>query len=408
MPDPVLMARQPIFNNEIAIVAYELLFRRSADIDAANIIDGDSATSELLINAFTHLNIDDVVGSKRAYVNFTRRLLSSPPPFDKSRFVIEVLEDVELDENLLSSLQRLSGSGYTIALDDFVMQPGAESLLKLADIVKIDVLDYSSEALRQCVEHLAPYGLKMLAEKVETHEMYNYCRDLGFELFQGYFLSRPQMIKGKSVPASKIAVMEVLALLQNPDITTKELETIISRDPVLSIRTMRMVNSAFHRPVSKIESLQRAITFLGLNQIKSLTSLLALTNLSDKPDALKHQTMIRARMCEELAAHFAPAERSSYFSTGLLSTLDAYFDQPLADVIGNMSLHEDLMRALLNFEGNHGRILRAVILHEKASWSEVDWDTLKTLNIDAQVMNTAYQDSITWADQAGVMSGKNH
>ena len=122
MQEPVLMARQPIFDSEVGVVAYELLFRQT-DLNEAPVTDGDSATSELLINAFTHFNIDDVVGNKRAYVNFTRKLLDEPILFDKRRFDIEVLEDVVMDAELVSCIARLVAEGYTIALDDFIMQP---------------------------------------------------------------------------------------------------------------------------------------------------------------------------------------------------------------------------------------------------------------------------------------------
>lgn len=401
MQQPVLMARQPIFDSEVGVVAYELLFRQS-DLNEANVTDGDSATSELLINAFTHFNIDDVVGNKRAYVNFTRKLLDEPIPFDKRRFVIEVLEDVVIDADLVDCIARLVAEGYTIALDDFIMQPGAEALLELAEIVKIDVLDYTTEELASCVERLSKYKLTLLAEKVETHEMYNLCRSLGFELFQGYFLSRPQMLTGKRIPASKLAVMELLGRLQDPDIGTHDLEDVIARDPVLSIRTLRLVNSAFHRRMSKIESLQRAIAYLGIRQIRSLASLLALTNLSDKPSALKSQTIVRAKMCEELAGCFDEENPSGYFSVGLLSTLDAYFDQPLADVLKAMSLHEDLVGALTTFEGNYGKVLQAVISHEKAQWTDVDWEALAGLNIHVDELNEAYREAITWTDASGL------
>ncbi len=403
MQEPVLMARQPIFDNEVGVVAYELLFRQSEN-NEARVTDGDSATSELLINAFTHFNIDDVVGNKRAYVNFTRKLLDEPIPFDKRRFVIEVLEGVAIDAELVACVRRLVDEGYTIALDDFIMQPGAEPLLELADIVKIDVLQYSDEELGECVKRLAPYNLTLLAEKVETHEMYDRCRALGFEFFQGYFLSRPQMLTGKRIPASKLAVMELLGRLQDPDISTRALEDVIARDPVLSIRTLRLVNSAFHRRLSKIESLQRAIAYLGIHQIRSLASLLALTNLSDKPSALRSQTIVRAKMCEELATHFDEENPSAYFSVGLLSTLDAYFDQPLADILEAMSLHEDLVIALTDYEGQYGRVLEAVISHEKAEWKNVDWDGLAEMNIFVDELNDAYRAAITWADASGLAS----
>ena len=212
------------------------------------------------------------------------------------------------------------------------------------------------------------------------------------------------MLTGKWIPASKLAVRELLGRLQDPDISTQALEEVIARDPVLGIRTLRLVNSAFHRRLNKIESLQRAISYLGIRQIRSLASLLSLTNLSDKPSALRSQTIIRAKMCEELAFRFDEDNPSGYFSVGLLSTLDAYFDQPLSDILDAMSLHEDLVVALTGYEGSYGKVLQAVICHEQAQWTQVDWNALAELNIHVDELNEAYRSANTWTDASGLAS----
>ena len=186
----VIMARQPIYDINVNVVAYELLFRDCLANEAV-IADGDSATSELLVNLYTHFDIDEVVGGKKAYINFTKKLIEDLPPFDKEGFVIEVLEDVVIDDDLVANLKKLSEAGYTIALDDFVHDELSNRVLPWVNIVKIDVLQLSDTELEEHVELLREYDVTLLAEKVETHEMYQRCSDLGFELFQGYFLCRP-------------------------------------------------------------------------------------------------------------------------------------------------------------------------------------------------------------------------
>jgi hypothetical protein len=148
-------------------------------------------------------------------------------------------------------------------------------------------------------------------------------------LFQGYFLCRPELVHGKRIPARKMQVMQLLARLHNANISTGKLEDIIGCDPVLSYKTLKLINSAYHRTAARIESLGRAITYLGTDQIRALASLLALATLSDKPLALKSQTLMRTRTCELLGTRIPGAARTTFFSAGLLSTLDAYFDQPL-------------------------------------------------------------------------------
>ncbi|MFT5562633.1 MAG: EAL and modified HD-GYP domain-containing signal transduction protein [Litorivivens sp.] len=243
------MARQPIYDREINIVAYELLFRQYSEHEAG-VIDGDAATSELLIDAFTQWDIREIVGDTRAFVNFTKALIGRPLPFDKRHLVIEVLEDVIIDDSLVQDLKRLSEDGYTIALDDFIHTEKANEILPFADIVKIDILQLTRKEIEEHVILLAPFNVQLLAEKVETYEEFEFCRKLGFEFYQGYFLCKPELISNKKIPASKLAVLQLLHKLQNPQINMQELEQIVSGDPVLSFKILKLVNSASYNKVA--------------------------------------------------------------------------------------------------------------------------------------------------------------
>jgi len=395
MLEHVIMARQPIFDQMSNITAYELLFRQYGE-EHADVVDGDAATSEVLVNVFTHFNIDDIVGNKKAYINFTEKLIAEPPPFDKRHFVIEVLEDIEINDSLVANLTSLKQQNYTIALDDFIYNDQSYRILPLADIVKIDVLLLSQKELVDHVKALRKYDLTLLAEKVETREMWNFCRDLGFELFQGYFLSRPEIISGKNIPPSKLLVLELLGKLQNPNITVKELDALICRDPILSFKILKLVNSASYVPRQKIESLTKAITYLGLDLIRSLASLLSLSNLSDKPNALKDQAVLRARMCEKLGEKVCRDDTAAFFSVGLFSLLDAFFDQTLESVVNTLSLNQKLCDALLKHEGLYGEILSTVIHLEKAEFDDINWSYLYEYGISPEFINDVHQETIIW------------
>ncbi|MBL4680973.1 MAG: HDOD domain-containing protein [Pseudomonadales bacterium] len=389
------MARQPIYDQMSNITAYELLFRQYGE-EHALVVDGDAATSEVLVNVFTHFNIDDIVGNKKAYINFTEKLIAEPPPFDKRHFVIEVLEDIEINDSLVANLTSLRQQNYVIALDDFIYNDQSHRILPLADIVKIDVLLLSQKELVEHVIALRKYDLTLLAEKVETREMWEFCLDLGFELFQGYFLSKPEIISGKNIPPSKLLVLELLGKLQNPNITVKELDALICRDPILSFKVLKLVNSASYVPRQKIESLTKAITYLGLDLIRSLASLLSLSNLSDKPNALKDQAVLRARMCEKLGEKVSRGDAAAFFSVGLFSLLDAFFDQPLESVVNALSLNQKLSDALLRHEGFYGEILSTVIHLEKAEFDDINWAYLYEYGISPEFINEVHQETIIW------------
>ena len=397
----LLLARQPIFDRDTKVVAYELLFR-AVNPERADVVDGDFATSAVLENAFMNLSIDDVIGDHKAFINFTPRLLEMEIPIEPARCVIEVLEDVEVTDALLESLKRAKQKGHLVALDDFEYNETLQPLVDLADIIKLDVLALSDSELVDAVGRLSAYGVTLLAEKIETNEMLRHCLDLGFEMFQGNFLSKPEPISGRKLAANKIVVLELLTKLQEPSSNFKDLELLISQDPALGLKTLRLVNSAYYGPRHQIESLSHAIAYLGMDALRSLASLLVVSGLSDKPDALRDFALERAKFCELLGRKVKEAEASVFYSVGLLSTMDAYFDQPLEEILGNMSLRPDVKAALLDREGELGAVLALVERVQRGELEAIVWDRLADFDLSPQVVNELYMEVIQWQRQVSV------
>ena len=394
----LLLARQPIFDRNTKVVAYELLFRE-VNPERADVVDGDFATSAVLENAFMNLSIDDVIGDHKAFINFTPRLLEMEIPIEPARCVIEVLEDVEVTDALLESLKRAKQKGHLVALDDFEYNETLQPLVDLADIIKLDVLALTDTELVDAVGRLSAYGVTLLAEKIETNEMLRHCLDLGFEMFQGNFLSKPEPITGRKLAANKIVVLELLTKLQEPSSNFKDLELLISQDPALGLKTLRLVNSAYYGPRHQIESLSHAIAYLGMDALRSLASLLVVSGLSDKPDALRDFALERAKFCELLGRKVKEAEASVFYSVGLLSTMDAYFDQPLEEILGNMSLRPDVKAALLDREGELGAVLALVERMQLGELKAIEWDRLADFDLSPQVVNELYMEVIQWQRQ---------
>ena len=397
----LLLARQPIFDRNTKVVAYELLFRE-VNPERADVVDGDFATSAVLENAFMNLSIDDVIGDHKAFINFTPRLLEMEIPIEPARCVIEVLEDVEVTDTLLESLKRAKQKGHLVALDDFEYNETLQPLVDLADIIKLDVLALTDTELVDAVGRLSAYGVTLLAEKIETNEMLRHCLDLGFEMFQGNFLSKPEPITGRKLAANKIVVLELLTKLQEPSSNFKDLELLISQDPALGLKTLRLVNSAYYGPRHQIESLSHAIAYLGMDALRSLASLLVVSGLSDKPDALRDFALERAKFCELLGRKVKEAEASVFYSVGLLSTMDAYFDQPLEEILGNMSLRPDVKAALLDREGELGAVLALVERVQRGELEAIVWDRLADFDLSPQVVNELYMEVIQWQRQVSV------
>lgn len=394
-----LLARQPIFNRKMQVVAYELLSRNSS-FNWAVFDNGDSASSQVILHTFSDLSIEAVVGQHQAYINFTRTLLLSPPPFNRDQLVIEVLENQLVDAEMLSSLKLLRQQGYIIALDDFVLSDSTRPLLAYADVVKLDVLQLSETQLHEHIAYLKPLGLTLLAEKVETYEMLDFCKEAGFDLFQGYFLERPQIIKGRKITESKQAVLRLLSVMHDPDVSISQVERLISQDPMLSYKLLRLVNSAAFALPRTIESLRQAITLLGLDIIKNWVNLLAMANLGDKPLELSVAALTRARMCAVIATAVHKENRQdAFFTVGLLSTLDAFMDQPMDSLLANISLSKELTEALLGHLGDEGKVLDIVEHYERGEWGMIDWGYLEQNRISPDQLSRIYLEALRWVSE---------
>ena len=233
--DDVFLGRQTIFTREVGVYAYELLFR-SGRANDAGFTDGDRATSEVTLSAFTDIGLERVVRHHQAFINVTREFLLNERslPLPPERVVLEILEDVEVDEELVKAVMDLSSQGFRIALDDFVYDDRWQPLLEVADIIKVDVRALGTRVVEEHARILQPYGHKLLAEKVETQEEFDTLAAMGFDYFQGYFLSRPQVMSGKRLSASKLPVLQLLAVLQDANIDVKYVEKLVSQDVSLS------------------------------------------------------------------------------------------------------------------------------------------------------------------------------
>jgi EAL and modified HD-GYP domain-containing signal transduction protein len=398
----VFVGRQPIYDRNLFIYGYELL-SRSSHAHEVGVADGDQATSQVAINAFMEIGLDRIVGNCPAFINLTRRFVVETDglPFPADRVVLEILEDVEPDAEVVQRLRDLKNQGYVIALDDFVYDPRRDPMLDAARIVKLDVQALTHEQLAEHVRKLRAWPIKLLAEKIETRAEFDHCWKLGFDYFQGYFLAEPNIVEGQQLPPNRLAILQLLVALQNPEADSGDIEKLVVQDVGLSYKILRYINSAFFALPRRIESLRQAVTFLGMQAIKTWATLLAMSGMSDKPPALVHAAMQRARVCELLAGAARRDHPEVYFTVGLFSLLEALMDAPLPAILDSLPFTEDVRQALLTHAGPCGEALRCVLAYEKGDWDNVRFDAL-----DAGKITETWLEATAWADQAaGALSG---
>jgi c-di-GMP phosphodiesterase len=387
----VFVARQPIFDRGLKVAGYELLFR-GGPANGAFIVNPEGATASVVLNSFTEIGLERIVGQQPAWVNVTRDFVMSGlaetvPP---GRITFEIIEDQVIDEPFVEALRDLRRQGYRLALDDFVYTVQAEPLLDFVDVVKLDLLALGRERLAEHVRLLAPRGLTIVAEKLESHADHAFCLELGCELLQGFFFREPELMSDLGIAANRTSLLHVVAALQDPDVGLRDIELLIGRDVTLSFRLLRYINSAFFGLMCEVRSIGQALALLGVENLRRWATLSVLVSIEDKPPELMLTALVRARFCELAGQRLALASPGELFTLGLFSVIDALMDSTMENVLSSIPFPPDMTQALIAHHGEKGRLLDCVIALENG-----DFERARSV---LYCSGELYLESIGWAD----------
>lgn len=302
---------------------------------------------------------------------------------------------MKVDRDLVDAVTRLAAKGYTIALDDFSYHPSWQPLVDIAHIVKLDVMALSMNELEEHLGLLRRDGLRMLAEKVETAEQYEQLKAMGFDYFQGYFLARPMVMRGRRTPADRTTILRLLSRLNDPKSDITGIEDLISRDVSLNYKLLRYINSALFSLPRRVDSTRTAIALLGLVNIRRWASLIAMSGFNDRPGDLLGIALVRARMCQNLAEAAGLPNPEGHFTVGLFSALDTLLDMPMEEVVKELPLGDDIVSALLHRQGPGGATLACALAYENQ-----DWDHVALASLEARAIREAYLSAVAWATRA--------
>lgn len=403
-PSPLkrkFVARQPIFDRQLKVVGYELLFRSGFH----NVFDGysnqDLASSKTLLDSFLLFGLNELVRGKRAFINFTKKVLLSnvATVFPNDVMVIELLESIEPDQDVINACKKLKDDGYNMALDDFIFHPRFLPMLPYLDIIKIDFKKTKGNERQKVFKQINSKNIKFLAEKVESMETFEQAAQMGYALFQGYFFSKPVVVSAKDMPSSKTNLLRLLDRIYEPEIDFALVESIIKTDVSLSYKLIRFINSAVFGLHVEVRSIMHVINLLGVKEFRKWVSLVVLSQLShDKPEELMISSVIRARLSESVADAIGSKENSpEFFLMGLFSLIDVFLERTMEDILKDLPLSANIKDALLHGKGVFGEVLRFAKAYEKG-----DWDTLfevaDGIGLDEERIPELYFDTVTWAN----------
>ncbi|NGZ14701.1 HDOD domain-containing protein [Vibrio aestuarianus] len=372
------VARQPILNAKQHTLGYELLFRDGENNAFPAHIESNRATYRLIVENFLSVGMNPAIAKSRCFINFPYKSLIRrlPLTLPRDQIVVEVLETCAPSDELLDVIKDLYKRGYIVALDDFVYSHEWERFLPYVHIVKLDIMALGLEEACEFVRKRIAEGSKrrFLAERVETEHEFNVTRSAGFTFFQGYFFSKPQIIKQRYVSPEQIIALELFREVCKPDVDFERIECIMSQDVALSYKLLRFVNTMSDRLSMPISSFRQALVYLGQDRLKTFVSLAVASFVSSKkPKELYNLSLQRAQFCQLMASHHSLYEyREQAFLIGLFSVLDALLDISIEELVEQLPLSDAVKIALQRREGPIGELLALEECFEQADWQGVE------------------------------------
>jgi c-di-GMP-related signal transduction protein len=392
------VARQPILNPAGQVFGYELLYRTTSDESTPSEAQ-ELAAARVLSDAVLALGLETLTGGRRAFMNMSRaHLLSNVATLLPAKAVVlEVLEKVEIDNELIAACKSLRSRGYSLALEDFTLDSPQEALLPHVNFIKVDTRS-TTPAGRQAIKQRVPSTMSLVAEHVETAEIYEDAKAGGFHLFQGFYFCKPTMFKAGALPARRMAYAQLLTSLNDPNVTVSRIEDLIKHDASLSYRVLRCVNSAAYGIQRQVQSIRQAVVLLGLDQIRKWASVWALAGLNEGSSSeLVSVAILRARSCELIAQTLMTREEASeYFLLGMCSLLDVILQKPLDEALADLPLSDTVHKALLGEENLARVVLDAVIAYERGQWDE-STRLAQMAGVPPTQLPAAYADALKWA-----------
>ncbi len=401
--EPIFVARQPIFDRNQNIWGYELLFRHSGTAGSAQVTDPDVATAKVIADGFT-LALTGMPPGRRTLINFPQNLILRGAAFalPKDICVVEILETVQATPEIVDACKKIKEAGYILALDDFVGQPGFEEILKIADIVKVEILGQPTPNIIKISQALKKSGTKLLAEKIEDQKAYQLTKSLGYEYFQGYFFSKPEIIPGRKISANQISKMRLLQALTREESETKELAKIIEGDLSLSYRLLRFMNSAAFGLAKTLTSVEQAVALLGRRPLKQWIMVVSLSDLAPTPRAeeLSFQSIQRGRFLETLVEAMPKPvlSKDTAFLLGLFSKLDALLNQPMDQILDDLPLEDDIKSALVGQQNPASHLLDFLETVEAGVWDATE-EALASYGVKQDQAAVLYAKSTAWTQK---------
>jgi c-di-GMP-related signal transduction protein len=405
LPKNCLIGRQPILNRKEEVVAYELLFRSVDSRNAAVFNDVSQASASVIIDTLSEFGLERILGSHRGFLNVDLELLMSEAIeiLPRDRVVLELLETLSVTPELIQRCKDLKEMGFVLALDDHEYDPLYGELYGIVEIIKVDLLQTPMAHMPGMIERFRPFGLKLLAEKVESRDEFLQCHKMGFEYFQGYYFARPSVIEKRRVDEAAATMLKLMRLMAE-DADIGKVEQTFSRSPGLTYKLLLLVNSVSIGAREKIQTIRHAVAMLGRRRISQWVQLALFASDDSRGlmNPLVEMAAVRASFMQQLACRHPVLQGNAEapelaFTVGILSLLESIYDISIEETVETLNLTIEVRDALMSREGELGRLLAIAESMEKA-FSGITPEQLEEVSLTQEEVLSAQVEAYQWIE----------
>jgi c-di-GMP phosphodiesterase len=386
-----MLAREPIFDHQEKILGYQI-FHHDREAEGS-----DHAALDALLES----GVDRLTNESIAFLNVTNEmLLTGAVELLDRRGVVLVVDGGEGNDAVVARCSHYAGMGYHLAVDLDPSRAPNEDLLEVAEVARVDVREGTSDGLRLLANELRARRLQLLAEGVSNARVRDECAKLGFRMFQGYLFNQPEVITQRELSVEHLRAFRLLKDLRNPDVDDAQIIDAFHRDPGLTYRFLRMVNSAAVGG-QDITSISYAIRLMGREALARWLSLLLLAPFGrgGLSAEIAASAVVRARHCELLAEVVGrPWAADTLFTLGLFSRLDLLLGTSIEYIVDQVSFADELRTALLKREGPDGELLALVEAYEAGRWDEME-SRAAAIQIPVEEVGRLYLEALPWGNE---------
>lgn len=358
------IGRQPIINAKAKIVAYDLLYRESGHND------DNGLTAAVISNLL--ISMETILGKHIGFIRVNTEFLH----YDvidlllQEKVVYSLFADAVIDEALADRMRYLRDQGYRFALNDCVFtQESAEYyalILPSLSYIKIDVSKSDLAFVGRNISMFHEVGIEVIGTKIETHDVYDLCRSLGFDYYQGYFISAPNIIKNSSFSPEQEGIFRLWNLLQ-ADSEMGELVEAFQNNHAISLKLLRFINSAAFSLRNPVSSIEQVLTLMGRDPISRWIMLMMFSESHggvEKRVPLLLMVVYRTELMSALVQTINPKasknDLSMAYFTGMLSLIHLLFHMSQREVLEKLNISYEIEQAVLEGQGFYGEMLELV------------------------------------------------